>query len=563
MMNVSIDSGFETTTTGTHNRGQRLPRAFLLVSVLLLSLAGALRIYHLSQRSLWLDEAIAANISRGTLPETVVLTRAFHSAPILDPLILWSVEKISAGSLAVRMPSLIASMLAVLLMLCFARIPGIGWQTAVLSALMLTVSAAQIRYAQEVREYSLSVLYAGVLLYCFLLYTAHREERGARMFLYLALFGAPFVQYGLVLFSGGVLTTLLLLALVDGESRRRLSQLVVASGALGLGGLFSFLLTLRYQLGDASPYLDEYYYSRGSGLLRFVGSNTHHLVTFLLPGLAAASIAVVAAVLHLGSSVRARKARPLTILAFTSVGVVLVFALLHLYPFGGIRQCLFLAPVLCLFASACLMEIANRFAGNTKLAIITAIVCIVVISAIFQLRSLKPYAEVEDIQHVLIELQTHIEPGDRVYVYPGAVPAVDFYLKNRDPRFTYGDFHQQAPEEYVPEMLLGLGTGSSRLWIVFSHIYRDEDRKILKDLSPEWNVKSELSVKGSSLYLATRRVAAVATIKSDDSVTDASLGGSASTDHSHDTFWEWSIRNCSRPICRAPELKFRSFESQR
>ena len=525
-------------------------RMFRGVCVIVLLFAAVPRVYHFSQRSLWLDEALAANISRGTLPETLTLTRAFHSAPMFHPLLLWGVEKVSTGPLAVRMPSVIASLLAVLLMLFFAKIPTVGWQTATLSALMLGVSAVQIRYAQEVREYSLSVLYAGVLLYCFLLYAAKRDELGSPIPLYFALFVAPFVQYGLVLFSGGVLSALFVLALVDGKRRQRLSHLVVASAALGVGGFLSFLLTLRYQWGDVAWYLDDYYYTRGSSVLRFVLSNTHHLITYFLPGLAAASVSVVAVLLHLGGSIRARKLQPLTVLAFTSVGVVLACALLHLYPYGAIRQCLFLTPVLSLFASACLVEVANRMPERARVATYGAIVCIVVISGALQFRLVKPYAEIEDMQHVLFELRSHIEPTDRVYVYPGAVPAVDFYMRDRDPRYTFGDFHQQAPQEYVPEMLLGAGPGTDRLWIVFSHVYRDEDQRILGDLSGQWNVKPDLSVKGSALYLADRRIP-VPTAALDLNNLAIESKATHSPSRLEDSFWKWNIRNCSRPFCRA------------
>ena len=92
-------------------------RAFVLVSVLIVLLAVSLRIYRIGQRSLWADEAVAANISRGTLAEALTLTRAEHSAPITHPLFLYVVEKVDAGPLAVRSPALAASVLAVLLML--------------------------------------------------------------------------------------------------------------------------------------------------------------------------------------------------------------------------------------------------------------------------------------------------------------------------------------------------------------------------------------------------------------------------------------------------------------
>jgi hypothetical protein len=523
-------------------------RVFLLISILIVLLAAALRIHHISQRSLWLDEAVAANISRGTLAETFTLTRREHSAPGVHPLVLYAVEKVSAGPLAVRIPSLVASVLAVIVMLCLVRIRSIGYQTAALSALMLGVSAVQVRYAQEAREYSLAVLYAGVLLYCFLFYTSSRDEDHSPVPLYLSLFITPFVQYGLVLFGCGVLAALFVLAFFDSKDRRRISHLGLASGCLALGGLLSFFLTLRYQWGDPAWYLKDYYFAPGSGLLRFAWSNTHHLITTFLPGLGAAAISVAAILAHLVTSVRARIVSPLTVLAFTSVGTVLVCAVLHLYPYGAIRQCLFLSSVLCVFAAAGLVQVTSRFTGFANLAIFAAIVCIVVVSGLRQFRLVQPYAEVEDIQQVLLGLRNHIEPGDGVYIYPGAVPAVDFYVKNRDPRFTYGDFHQQAPEKYASEMLVGFRPETNRFWIVFSHIYHDEDQRILHDLSADWKVDSVLSVQGSALYLACRRRTVVDGVSTNGAnpVIDAAKG-ELLADQRRDTFWDWNIRNSRRP----------------
>ena len=485
-------------------------RVFLLVSALVLLLAISLRVYHVAQRSLWLDEAIAANISRGTLAQTLTLTRGLHSAPITDPLILYAVERVGSGPLAVRIPSLVASVLAVLLMLCFVTIPSIDYKTAGLTALMLGVSAAQIRYAQEVREYSLSVLYAAVLLYVFLSYVSKNEEHNSPTLLYLALFFAPLVQYGLVLFSCGILSALLILDFTNGKRGRRLAQTMAASGFLALGGLLSFFLTLRYQWGDDAWYLKDFFWAPGSNVFRFVLSNTHYLITFLLPGLAAALISTLAILIHLVVSIRGRIVPPLAVLACTSCGIVLVCSILHLYPYGGIRQCLFLAPVLCLLASTSLVKVADRVTGRANSLVFVAIVCVVVVSGVFQIRLLKPYEEVEDIQKVLLSLRNNIEPGGEVYIYPGAVFAVDFYVKKRDPRFMYGDYHQQAPEQYVSEILAGLDQGSNRFWIVFSHVYRDEDQRILHDLSQDWNVELVLSAQRSALYRATRRAVAPA-----------------------------------------------------
>jgi hypothetical protein len=520
----------------------RQMRVFVLCAGMILLLAALLRTHHIAQRSLWLDEAIAANISRGTLNQTLILTRDLHSAPITDPLILYAIEKVNAGPLAVRIPSLVASVLAVLLMLCFVSMPSIDYKTAGLAGLMLSVSAVQIRYAQEVREYSLSVLYATVLLYVFLLYISKKNEPASPIPLYIALFGAPLIQYGLVLFSFGILSTLFVFALTNEERLRGILRVIVASGFLALGGLMSLFLTLRYQWGDDASYLREDFWAPGTSLMHFAFRNTHHLIMFLLPGVAAASISTIAILIYLVVSIRARTLPPIAVLTFLSCAIVLICSLCHLYPYGGVRQCLFLAPVVCLFASESLVEVTKNVPGRAASLGFAAVVCVVILSAAFEIRSLKPYAEVEDIQRVLRSLQANVQPGDNVYIYPGAVFAVDFYVKERDPRFIYGDYHQQKPEKYVPEMMNGLSTKTNRLWIVFSHVYRDEDRHILRDLDRDWEVVPVLSATGAALYLATRG----ATAPGDDAM-EASKNIPAIPDHTHDSFWEWNVRNSRHP----------------
>ena len=534
---------------GTNLNGWRRPvnRAFLLVSVLIVLFAVALRIYHIGQRSLWFDEAVAANISRGTLAEALTLTRAEHSAPIVHPLLLYAVEKVDAGPLAVRGPSLVASVLAVFLMLCLVTIPSINQKTAVLSALMLSVSAAQIRYAQEVREYSLSVLYAALLLYLFMSFTADHERHDLPIVLYLTLFATPFIQYGLVLFGFGILAALFILVFTNGQRQVRISHVMTAFLCLAAGSLVSFMLTLRYQWGRKASYLSENYFTPGSSLQRFVWSNTHQIFDFLLPGRGAAWISAVAIIFYLVASFRARTVSPLIALTLTSFGIVLASAVLGLYPYGPIRQCLFLAPVLCLLGSTSLVQIANRVTHALNKPVFVAIACIVVVSGVFQLRSMKPYAELEDIQKVLGELWNHLEPGDGVYVYSGAVPAVDFYVRKRDQRFTYGTFYRRAPQEYIQELLACLPQGTSKTWILFSHVYQYEDQIILHDLrSDDWQVEPTLLAKGSALYQARRG----SPVHEGSTQHHMEYGDFAQevlertpmTGCARDSFWDWNIR---------------------
>src|SRR5271167_3811688 len=182
---------------------------FLVVALFLLTIGAALRVYHLGERSLWFDEALTANTSRTTLTHMIEATRSRGSAPVVHPYILYLVEKIGKSAAAVRAPSVLASLLAVLMMLAMVR-AKVSQYAALFAAAILAVSASQIRYAQEVREYSLSVLFATVLIYCLLRWEAAGSRNGQPVLLYAVLFFAPLVQYGLVFFAFAILSTIVL-----------------------------------------------------------------------------------------------------------------------------------------------------------------------------------------------------------------------------------------------------------------------------------------------------------------------------------------------------------------
>ena len=140
---------------------------FVIAALCLLVISTPLRVYHLGDRSLWFDEAVTANVARDTLTHMIAETRGRLTSPILYPSILYLVQKVSTSAVAVRAPSVLASLLAVGLMLAMVR-AKLSYSGALIAAAILAVSSSQIRYAQEVREYSLAVLWGAALAYCLL-----------------------------------------------------------------------------------------------------------------------------------------------------------------------------------------------------------------------------------------------------------------------------------------------------------------------------------------------------------------------------------------------------------
>ncbi len=484
-------------------------RFFVIAALLLLTIATALRVYHLGDRSLWWDEAVTANISRGTLTQVLEKTQRV-SAPVVHPYILYLMEKVGKGPVAVRAPSVLASLLAVLVMLAMVR-GKVSPNAALFSAAILAVSASQIRYAQEVREYSLSVLCAAILIFCLLRWEAAGSRSRHPALLYAVLFFAPLIQYGLVFFAFAILSTIVLRLLLTLDTCFRLSHVLIASAFLAAGGLLSFLLTLRYQFqpGGVQWYLAANYFDpKTMSLLSFLSTNSRALLSFLLVGRIIRLCFIIAAVISCIAQARARKYEPLTLLAFTSILITICAAVVRVYPYGGIRQCLFLAPVLTLFAGVVFADLFQRLKTFRRPVVTIGFMILILISGYRSMLSAWPYAEVEDTRSILKELARSSAPSDQVWINHDAVQPVEFYLQKKDQRFIYGEFHKD-PQEYIPELLGSIDRHNHRLWLVFSHLEQPSDRSeeqlIVNSLRSGWDVRPVMAPTNAALYVAYRR----------------------------------------------------------
>jgi mannosyltransferase len=129
----------------------------------LLFLAFGVRILYLSAPSLWLDEAISANIIKGSLVDCIQHAKADLHPPLYYVLLhLWS--SFGRDEFVLRLFSVITSFLSgVILYLCARRM--IHSSVALLALLLLTLSPFQVRYSQEVRMYSLLGLWMVLALF--------------------------------------------------------------------------------------------------------------------------------------------------------------------------------------------------------------------------------------------------------------------------------------------------------------------------------------------------------------------------------------------------------------
>jgi hypothetical protein len=437
------------------------------------------RFWGLGSNSLWLDEAIFANNAFVPFDQFLANTRMRNSAPIALPLAYHLLGHAVRDPFTVRLlPALFSvGSIAVLLCLPFA---GVRKAEALGGASLLALAPKQILYAQEVREYSLGVLSSAIILFS-LLYYLHRSSRRAAVFLLFALGSAPFLSYGPCFTSLSALAVLGLTTRAKGGSQH-VHTLVVGIASFAASAASSYLFTARYQLGVMQQQYLAAAFPPGdlSGALAWLLKGIFHYTGVMVqPGPLAVMV-----LLLVGSTlvIRAWTERPslkklvrchvpellFTILFLGSIAA----AFLRLYPFGGIRQHLFAAPILALVVSRSFFWTIDRVRSRLMRNLFLGAALFATAAA--AARNLpESYAETEE---VVAPVRNYVRvPDEAVYVHHGAVPAVVFHFPDR--AFRYGSRLRGRPNEIAAEILVGAEACVQTL--IFTHVFLGEDEEVL------------------------------------------------------------------------------------
>ena len=439
--------------------------------VCLLVVAAGLRFHDLSGKSLRHDEAAAANISRGTLSEVISGTRCCHSSPILYPLVLYSVQQVESTPFSIRVVPATASVLTVALMLFLLPRLGVARGAAFLAALLATLSVEAIRHAQDARVYSINALLA-VLMIAGLL--QHLRDR-RKALLCASVFFAPLVWHGLVLFGAAVIGTAAVAPRGCGLERRsawlgrigdwlkRRLDLAAPCGFFLAGCTVSFLAVVRHQWGQpdfaTDGYLSPYYYQGKFDahsileIFEFSIDGIWSLLTYHLPDVVAIAALAAFAILLVAAFIRKRQRELRGKLPDGAIAVLFSFCLavsagaagLGIYPLGGIRQVVYLGPIVFLAAGLAFHWTAGRLSpltrrGWTMPALLVAMAGATVLAGVGTMRQDSPYQTGENIKSVLAVLKERVREEDMVYTGWGAVPAMQFYQGNeeRPANYYYG-----------------------------------------------------------------------------------------------------------------------------
>ena len=144
-----------------------LSNGSLAVLVVIVAAGAALRFYHLGAQSLWMDEVVSAEAARQIDSDGfTVVAQKDNASPLSHWLIWLSMKTAGTSDAAVRLPSAVAGVFAIVFVFLLARELSSA-RAALWAAAFAALSPIALWYAQDARMYSLVFALAAVTLYVF------------------------------------------------------------------------------------------------------------------------------------------------------------------------------------------------------------------------------------------------------------------------------------------------------------------------------------------------------------------------------------------------------------
>jgi 4-amino-4-deoxy-L-arabinose transferase-like glycosyltransferase len=336
------------------------------VLVAIVALGFALRFVALDDFWLNGDEGIYYFIAHAP-PGQAAMAVTFHAHPPAYYYLLRAVALLGDDFVWLRLPSLMFGCLAILAVYALAREfdgRGAGW----VAALVAAVSPGLVMQSQVVRPYALLVLAVATALAALVRYV-NGGGRGALALYGVALLVAISIQYGAILVGAGIGIWLAVLALRGHFEAPRLRDLALAHVPLAIAAIALYLTHVRPRLLGS-----EMQASAVASSLRpfFVDSpvaawqNLAGLVEYLA-GVPLAAPVWVAFWLAVAFCIADRRWQVLA-LASSILAVALLLSALDLYPFGGSRHSLHLAPLLIAVTAVGMVRMFRRNRAQAVMA---------------------------------------------------------------------------------------------------------------------------------------------------------------------------------------------------
>ena len=467
----------------------------------LITLVGAvLRIYDLGDKSLWLDEASIFWTSHGTLSEILGNNSSGNSAPPLFVLLISGVLKLWTSEFALRAIPCIAGIALIPTVYLLAR-RYVEKPWALAAAALVALSPTQVLYSQQVREYSLAALLAASLTLATQAFMDRPEPRQT-MALGAMTVVALFTQYGLAILGAALAAVTVLWLVITRQPARVWGRWAIVQ-ATALASIAAIVqLGLATQLADGKGgvtrtvrYLAYGYWDRSvESPFAFIISRSADLSAFAFPGAVFVLLLITGMLCAAGD----RSARRGLAIVVASLGVAIGAALVHAYPFGGMRQAIYLTPMLYVMAVVGAAAIGGASARWQPLIVIAALLAMVGLKGV---RSFYLDVGKEPIRPLVAEFLERRTPGDELYVSNRTVPAFRYYNRESQLEWHGGLPVRSTDSTSAIAQVDSLVQRPGRLWLLFSDAQYERANVIRDRISGSARLTTVQTLGSAVLYL--------------------------------------------------------------
>jgi hypothetical protein len=352
---------------------------------------------------------------------------------------------------------------------------------AMIAIALLSVSPFLISYSAECKQYASDAAIAIGLFICAA--SLLQGAGGFRRWAVLAAAGAAAVWFShpAAFVLGGIGSALLLDALLQ-RTRIRFLAASATVGCWLVSFTICYLLFLR-NLGD-NQYLLNYWDGhflplppKSPGDLAWLAE--HFFAPFAYPGgLGGTEIragGIAAALFLIGIAGLWKRCWAFAMAILVPGLLALLASGLHKYPFAG-RLLLFLVPLMILGVAHGAYLVAAALGRSQPFAAFILVGVLLTAPCLEAFQELKRPMRYEQLEPVIEDVHGQWRPGDRMYVYYGALPAFTFYtgkcpfpeeaiVKGAEARVNTAEYRAQ----------LAALKGQPRVWVVFSHRHKHEE----------------------------------------------------------------------------------------
>jgi Dolichyl-phosphate-mannose-protein mannosyltransferase len=439
--------------------------------VALLALAVVIRRGPLGPRSLWLDDAWPALVTRVAWSRITVVGL---TSPGFSAILKAWTHVVGFSDTHAQQPAFAFGVLGPALVYLTGRRMALRTMPALVAATILLVSRNHVIYSSRVKQYTLDALLSTVIILLAVRLLDHPEQV-SRWAALVATAALATVASSLVLptVSGAFLAAFYAAWKRPGARR-------VAISAVGTYGLFAiawWAIALRPRINPAlRSYWSAFYIRMNLSFPRDLGIALWRLAH----GISWAPTLATLIVLVIAAAVVVWRRSELAILLLTPLAVAATLSTLHVAPLGAGRTDVNLYPALALLVGVALGEL------RMKVPVGLAVAGVLLVALAATNRAAPPYPS-ENMRGAVAALTSKVRPSDEVLVYWAGRYPFALYARNwgleiyRSDQTAEGlEVHVERPNLFVlPDdethksryaaVLARLAKNQSRIWFIGSH----------------------------------------------------------------------------------------------